>query len=250
MKKQVAFLFFITILGSQQDAAAQQYTATKAEYEYVPVNRQEITDSALLNFLKPYRDSVTKAMGKVIGFATATLYQKQPESPLGNFMADAMRVMGDEKFGKKIDVALVNYGISKAYIPKGEITLQQVLELMPYDNLIILQEVKGSVLRQFLDNAAVKGGWAASGLRMTVKDRRADSIFINGKLLDGQSTYTVANTDYIIRGGADNNLLLKNIPQLNIGYLYRDALTDYITSFTRKGKAVTAAIEGRIVYVD
>jgi len=249
MRVCLPLLLIFFVLGISQPGHAQHHPV-EARYDYIPVTRQNITDSSLLTLLKPYRDSMQKAMGKVIGFTTVTLYQKQPESPLGNFMADAMRIMGEKKFNRKIDVALANYGASRQYIPKGEITLQNTFDLMPYDNLILLQEIKGVVLKQLLDYAAQKGGWAVSGITMQVKDRKADSIRINGVLLDDETVYTVANTDYIIRGGPDNITFLKTIPSINVGYLYREALIDYIISFTQKGKPVTAAIERRVVNVD
>lgn len=250
MNKYLQVAISISVVVCQLNANAQKYSATEVQYSYRQVIKQETSDSAILNFLKPYRDSMQKAMSKVIGFATVTLYQKQPECPLGNFLADAMKTMGEKNFGKKIDVALVNYGGSRAYIPKGEITLQNVFDLMPYDNLIILQEVKGNVLKKFLDYAVNKGSWSVSGATLQVKDRKADSIYINGQLLDETATYIVANTDYVIRGGSDNQTLLKDIPQMSVGYLFRDAIAAYIEQFTKQGKPVTAVIERRMVNVD
>jgi 2',3'-cyclic-nucleotide 2'-phosphodiesterase (5'-nucleotidase family) len=249
MKKYVSLFIIVSLLVSQLNVAAQKYVASEVEYGYTAVTKQEITDSSILKFLKPYRDSMSKVMSQVIGFATVTLYYKQPESPIANFLADAMKVMGEEKFKRKIDVAIINAGGIRSYLPKGEITLQNVFEIMPYDNLIILQEVKGATLKKFLDFTASKGGWGVSGIKMQIKDHKADSVFINGKLLDENATYIVANTDYVAKGG-DNTKELKDIPQISIGYLYREAITEYIQQFTKKGKPVTAAIEGRIVNVE
>lgn len=250
MNKTLRILIVSSLLVCQLNANAQQYSPAEVQYTYQQVTKQELTDSIALNFLKPYRDSMQKAMSKVIGFATVTLYQKQPECPMGNFLADAMKIMGEKKFNKKIDVAIVNYGGSRAYIPKGEITLQNTFDLIPYDNLIILQEMKGSVLKKFLDYAMNKGGWSVSGLKLQIKDRKADSIYINGQLLDENAIYTVANTDYVIKGGSDRQTILKDVPQQSVGYLFRDAITEYIEQFTRQGKPVTAAIERRVVNAD
>jgi len=37
---------------------------------------------------------------------------------------------------------------------------------------------------------------------------------------------------------------------MSVGYLFRDAITEYIIQFTKQGKPVTAAIERRMVNVD
>jgi 2',3'-cyclic-nucleotide 2'-phosphodiesterase (5'-nucleotidase family) len=249
MKKYFFTLFLVSLLVSQLNAVAQKYAASELEYNSYPVERRDITDSSLLKLLKPYSDSVKKTMSKVIGFATITLYEKQPESPLGNFMADAMKIMGEKKFARKIDAAVINSGGIRSYIPKGDITLQHAFELMPFDNLIVLQEIKGSVLKRFLDFTASKGGWGVSGIKMQIKDHKADSIYINQTPLDENATYVIANTDYVARGG-DNSVILKDIPMLNIGYLYREAIIEYIQQFTKQGKPVTATIERRVVNVD
>lgn len=249
MKKIISLIFIASLLVSQYHASAQKYGAAAVDYNYYPVTKQDITDSSLLKFLKPYRDSMVKAMSKVIGFANTTLYYKQPESPLGNFLADAMKTMGEEKFKRKIDAAIINAGGIRSYIPKGEITLQHVFEIMPYDNLIVLQELKGATLKKFLDYTASKGGWGVSGITMQIIDHKADSVFINGKPLDENATYVVANTDYVARGG-DNTVILKTIPQVSVGYLYRDAIIEFIEKFTKNGKPITALTERRIVNVD
>src|SRR4051812_20617605 len=116
MKHYFLFFFIVSLLAGQSNVLGQKYGASGVEYDYYPVTKQEITDSSLLKFLKPYRDSAAKVMGKVIGFATVTLYYKQPESPLGNFMADAMKMMGEQKFNKKIDAAVINAGGIRSYI--------------------------------------------------------------------------------------------------------------------------------------
>jgi 2',3'-cyclic-nucleotide 2'-phosphodiesterase (5'-nucleotidase family) len=249
MKKYFSVFLIVSLLVSQPDALAQKYTASEVTYNNYPVLRKEVTDSALLKLLKPYSDSVAKTMSAVIGFATATLYEKQPESPLGNFAADAMRIMAERKFGRKIDAAVINSGGIRSYIPKGDITIRTAFEVMPFDNLIVLQELRGLVLKKFLDLSANKGGWYVSGIRMLIRDHKADSIFINGKPLDENAVYIVANSDYVANGG-DNADMLKGIPVINIGYVYRDAIIEYIREFTKQGKPVTAIIENRVVNAD
>jgi 2',3'-cyclic-nucleotide 2'-phosphodiesterase (5'-nucleotidase family) len=249
MKKYLSSFFIASLLVSQLNVLAQQYAASAVEYKNYPVLRQDITDSSLLKLLKPYSDSVNKIMGKVIGFATMPLYEKQPESALGNFMADAMKLMAEKKFGRSIDAAVINSGGIRSSIPKGDITIKNAYEVMPFDNLIVLQELKGSVLRKFLDHSANKGGWGVSGIKMQIRDHRADSVFLNGKLLDDNATYVIALTDYVA-GGGDYSEMLKNIPVINIGYLYRDAIIEYIQGFTTQGKPVSATIENRVINAD
>jgi len=206
-------------------------------------------DSNYIHWLQPYADSLHKSMNQVIGFSVSTLTNKQPESSLGDFMADCMRAMAEKKFHKKIDAAFMNIGGIRSYIPKGDITIGKIYELMPFDNVLVLQIIKGNVLKTFLDKIAATGGWPLSGITMGIKNNKAINIIINEKPLQENADYIIANTDYIANGG-DDCTMLKNIPKQNIGYLLRDALIEYIIMFTKQSKPIEAVMDNRIVYVN
>jgi 2',3'-cyclic-nucleotide 2'-phosphodiesterase (5'-nucleotidase family) len=204
-------------------------------------------DSSLIKMLQPYADSISRIMNTVIGFSIRGLSKRQPESTLGNFMADCMRWMAEKKFNRKVDVAFVNYGGIRSYLPKGDITIGELYELMPFDNLIVLQEVKGSVLKQFLDKMAARDGWPVSGLTMGIKNKEAVNVVIGDKRFSENTTYWVANSDYIA-GGGDDCTMLRGIPQVNSNYLFRDALIEYVLYLTKGGNSIDGVTENRIVY--
>jgi hypothetical protein len=43
--------------------------------------------------------------------------------------------------------------------------------------------MKGSVLQQFLDLTAARGGWPVAGITMHIKDNKAVDVMINGSHL-------------------------------------------------------------------
>lgn len=204
-------------------------------------------DSALVSLLANYKDSISKKMSTVLGFSTDGLTKKQPESGLGNFMTNAMKIMAEKKFETHVDAAFINYGGIRSYLPKGDITIGRIFELMPFDNLIVLQEIKGDTLLSFLNFIAERNGWPISGISMSINNRKATNILVNGKPLDITATYTIANSDYIANGG-DDVKMLKGIPQINKGYLLRDALITYMQFITDKGESIDCKPEKRITY--
>ena len=219
-------------------------------YNDYRIEKQLKTDSTLVMMLQPYSVTMNASMNKVIGFSSNNLNAKQPESGLGNFMADCMRLMGEKKFGRKVDAGFMNQGGIRSYIPKGNITVGKIFELMPFDNLVVLQEVKGTVLQQFLDKIAADGGWPVSaGVIMGIKEKKAVQVLINGKPLDENATYTIANSDYVANGGSDCEMLRK-IPKIDKGYLFRDALIEYVTDLTKQGQPVDSKIENRVTNVN
>ena len=125
----------------------------------------------------------------------------------------------------------------------------KIFELMPFDNILVLQKLKGSELQQLLDLIAARGGWPVAGMTMQIKDKKAINVMVGGKPLDPNAVYSVVNSDFVANGG-DNADLLKALPRDTKGYLMRDALFDYINKLKREGKNITARIENRVTNVE
>lgn len=234
------FLFFVST------SCNTTYQSQSLLYKSYRITDTVSKNSSALSLLKPYSDNVNRTMNEVVGIAEISLEKKQPECTLGNFLADAFLVMAQEKYNTKADISLINFGgMRLTQVPKGEVTNGKIFELMPFDNLLILQKVKGDVLQQFLDLIAAKGGWPVAGMTMQIKDKKAVNVMIGGKPLDHNATYTMVNSDFIANGG-DNADMLRPIPQITNGYLMRDAIFDYIKKLKSQGKNITANIENRV----
>ncbi len=220
----------------------------KATYTSYKINTQANVDERYSQMLEVYKDSLSKSMNEVIGFSINGLTKKQPEGVLGNFMTDAFKIMAEKKFNKKITAAFVNFGGIRSYLPKGDITVGKIFELMPFDNMIVLQDMTGKQLKDFLNRASEKGGWPVSaGLTYSIKDKKLANVLVNEKPVDDNAVYTVANSDYIANGG-DNCDMLKSIPKQNVNYLMRDALIEYVKMLTQDNKTVDAKTENRVTY--
>ncbi|HLP38268.1 5'-nucleotidase C-terminal domain-containing protein [Lacibacter sp.] len=244
MRKFTAHYSFIILLIISY-SCNPVYRASSVQYKDYPV-QSERKDASVQNFLQPYADSVNNSMNLVIGQLAVDLDKRQPESTLGNFMADAMKAMAEKYYKTTIDGAFINYGgIRLNGIKAGAITRGKIFELMPFDNVIILQKLKGTVLQEFLDHVIGRGGWPVAGITMQMKDKKAVNVMIGGKPIDPNMIYTIANSDYVANGG-DNCVMLKVIPQINNGSLLRDGLIEYVQSFTQKGQPITATIQNRV----
>ena len=235
----IFLFFFISSCKTYYQAGAVQYL----DYRVSSKDKGDSTVSALL---RPYWDSVNRTMNDVIAVAGMELVKQQPEGTLNNLLADAMLVIGQEKFKTKIDAAFINYGgVRLNSLAAGNITRGKVFEVAPFDNIIVLQKMNGTILQQFLDMVALRGGWPCSGISFQIKDKKATNIKIGDKPLVAGSLYTIALLDYVANGGEDFSML-KNIPQQNNGDLFRDAVFTYLSRYQKEGKMVTAKIENRI----
>jgi 2',3'-cyclic-nucleotide 2'-phosphodiesterase (5'-nucleotidase family) len=246
MQRNYLLAIFIALSCSAGISCKAPYQSQSLQYKNYRIASGQQADSIVTTFLKPYSDSINKSMNAIVGYAEKDLDRKQPESVLGNFMVDAFLTMAKEKYGIHIDAAFVNFGgIRLTQLPAGNVTRGKIFELMPFDNLLILQKMKGSVLQQFLDLIAAREGWPVAGLTMQIKDKKAINIMIGGKPLEANAEYVIANSDFIANGG-DNADMLRNIKQITNGYLMRDALFDYISKQKTEGKNISAAIENRV----
>jgi 2',3'-cyclic-nucleotide 2'-phosphodiesterase (5'-nucleotidase family) len=246
MKKNTPFSFFVLLLILTGSSCSTSYQSQSLQYKTYRITETQPKDPAVTHFLQPYSDNVNKTMNDVVGIAEVAMDKKSPESTLGNFMVDAFLVMAAEKYNTKVDVAFLNYGgMRLTQLPAGNVTTGKIFELMPFDNLLILQKLKGDVLQQFLDLTAAKGGWPVAGMTMQIKDKKAVNVMIGGKPLDPNATYTTVNSDFLANGG-DNADMLRNVPQITNGYLMRDALFDYIKKLKSQGKNISANIENRV----
>ncbi len=233
----IVFLFF---------ACKTVYLPTAVRYKDYRISPKQPINNELTNLLQPYADSVNKNMNDVVATAAIELEKKQPEGKLGNVMADAMLKQAKEKFNTSVDASFLNYGgIRLSSIPAGNITRGKIFELSPFDNIIVLLKMDGNTLQQFLNIVANRGGWPCAGLQFQIKNKKAINIIIGGNPISGNNFYTIAMIDYIANGG-DDCVMLKSIPQVNNGYLFRDAVLDYFTDKTKEGKTISSSIQNRV----
>ncbi len=237
---------FVLLMGNLVALSAQTVMVVPQTY---PIGLNVPKDSGLSTMLSTYKDSVTKVMGKVIGFSTYGMYKKQPESGLGNLMADATKTIAEQVYGQKVDAAFLNYGGIRSYLPKGDITVGNVFELMPFDNLLVIQKVRGDSLQQLLNHMANRKGWPISGITFVIDSNMAKKVVIGTKQLYADSIYSIANSDYTANGG-DNVTMLKPFKPINNGYLLRDAIMNYIKMWTELGHPIDAKPEKRIIYAN
>jgi 2',3'-cyclic-nucleotide 2'-phosphodiesterase (5'-nucleotidase family) len=186
-------------------------------------------------------------MNVVIGYNAAQLEKKTQGNTLGFFITDAYLEMAKQKIDPKVDAAFMNLGgIRLQEIPVGAITQGKIFELMPFDNLMVLLKVKGSLLKQYLDTLAANEGVIESGITMQIVNKTAQQVQVGGKPLDLNGDYTIVHSDYV----AMNTNMLKNIHRNANGYLLRDALLDYVKLINSQNKKVTVTNIERVSYVN
>lgn len=218
-----------------------------ATYESLssPVKDIELVDTGIARLIDPYRLQLDSAMKQVIGHCPETLEKGQPESTLGNLVADATLAIARKTY-PGTQIGIVNYGgVRIPEIPAGDLTRGTVFELMPFDNYLVVLEVGGDTLKQVLDLIASKGGWPVAGCRFSIDNQGAEDIHIGNDPFDINKRYRLAISDYLANGG-DNLSVLISVEQLHINLLLRDAFIEYFAALQGTRGHISAALENRI----
>ncbi len=216
-------------------------------YKGYPVGKTSEKDSTFLSMLRPYGDSVGKTMNEILVYSATELKKEVPNSSLGNFIADAYLETARKKFNPLTDVAFMNHGgVRIPRIAAGPIIKGTIYEVMPFDNLLVLVEVKGAVLLAYLDRiAADGGGGGVAGLTMVIKNKKATDVLIGGLPIEAEKMYIMANSDYVVDGGG-GFAGFKQLPQQRTSFLLREAIVAYSTSMGTEGKKINEQTPIRI----
>ena len=208
-------------------------------------------DPKMESVILPYRSKLMDDMGEVLCISKVALFGGRPESLLTNFCTDLVLQESDSICFKKypdikISVSMVNRGGLRVPIPKGEIKVQNIFELMPFENEVVFLKMGGAELRKFINHIASRGGEGVSGIRFGIKDDKAIEPEVQGQPLDDSKSYWLATSDYIANGGDGSEILKEVKERIVTGVKFRDMFIDHLRKLGRKGLMVEAKNDGRI----
>jgi 2',3'-cyclic-nucleotide 2'-phosphodiesterase (5'-nucleotidase family) len=218
---------------------------SNSEKTLYAVTSDQPKDSSILAYYLPYKAHLDSQMNKVIAVSAIEIVKGKPEGPLNNLMADAMFSTGKLK-NILFDVAYTNYGGLRIPLPKGNIPLYKVFELMPFENLFTTVKFSGADMQAFFDYVAAGGGDPISGATFKIKDKKAIDVKINGRPLEINRDYTLLTSDYMANGGDGGEIFYKSTDRKTYDIKLRDALLIYLEEQTKAGKILNPVNDGRI----
>lgn len=184
---------------------------------------------------------------EVIAFSTRLMTAEAPESELSNFVVDFLRSEAEKLFKRKIDVGIVNFGGIRVDMPEGDVLLDDIRSMFPFNNKICMVELPGAELLRLMDDVAQYGPQCLSGVKMVISDRKVESLEVGGKPVDPKKKYTVATVDFLLDGG-DNISVARGATKLVISeVIIGKAIEQYIRQLTADGKAIEYQTNGRVV---
>jgi 5'-nucleotidase len=131
------------------------------------------------------------------------------ECPMGNLVADAML---DRVADQGAEIAIQNGGGLRASIDAGEITMGEVLTVLPFQNTLSTFQVTGATMVEALENGVSQVADGAgrfpqvAGMSFTVDlskepGSRVSDVMVGGAPIDMEKTYTVVSNNFVRNGG-------------------------------------------------
>ena len=175
---------------------------------------------------------------------------------MGNLVADAMLARVADQ---GIDTAIMNSGGIRASIDAGDVTMGEVLTVLPFQNTLATFQISGEGVLAALENgvsqveevkgrfpqvAGIKFTWDAS---VAPGEGRIQSVMLKDgdgwKELDPAATYGVVTNNYV-RGGGDgySMFVTDSMNAYDFGPNLEDVLAEYMAS----NDSVKPMLDGRI----
>lgn len=188
-------------------------------------------DEDVIKLIEPYKSDLDTKINEVLCYNPRVLDKRESklESSLGNLLADACFEAGDSILrsvkGTPLDFAVFNYGGMRAPIQKGDVTIEDIFQLMPFENRLVIVELNPDQVKALIDYLIRQHqAHPISGIRIALDKGRAPKVWIGKKRWDPSKSYHVLTIDYLQHGGGNMTFLTQ--PE----YLYvsevkvRDAL--------------------------
>lgn len=207
--------------------------------------------------LSKYRDSISKEMDQVINSSSIAMEVGCPEGLLGNFISDLAILYIRKNFPENEfnpDFCILNNGGFRSTLNEGTITIGDIFQIMPFDNHLLILEIKGEEMNDLIKyikdksttNISRKSGVPLSGIRLKISGDKVTRCMISNKMYDPLKTYKVLTTNYLASGG-DDMVFLKNCKTLlNTKLLLRDVIIRYIEELGKNNIKINAQFDGRV----
>lgn len=204
--------------------------------------------------IKEIQGSIKKEYNREIGFCEfdKTREPHPVESVLGNWITDAMR------WKTGVEIAFQNSGGIRADIASGSITIADIYELSPFNNVLIVFELTGQQIKEILE-CDIERGWdrlQVSGItyRYYAKDakpegERVDFVEVDGEVVvdKGQillpaKVYSVVSNDYVVGQAKDKYFSFPVSESRDTGFPLNHVLMEWL----EQNEVLVCEIEERI----
>lgn len=232
--KYIKFLALILGFLSCNEAITTEST----DSQRLTIDNNLKSNTEIDSVIRPYRTRLETSMNEVLCYSDNE-YKKTEgalNTAIGNLMADAVFEQSSPIFKKRynldLDLVLLNHGGIRAPLPKGPIFTKTAFNIMPFENKVVVAQLKGNVVMELVDYLIKsKRAHPISGMTLHItKKGKVKKLEIQGKTIDLNKIYNVATSDYLYNGGDRMEFFKKNKTVFDLDYKIRGILIDYFSA--------------------
>ncbi len=233
---------------------------TEAKGEPLLIDGQVAEDEAIVARIGELAGPLDEIRNKVVASAAGALEGDRSvcrveECAMGNLIADAMLARVKDQ---GIDIAIMNSGGIRASIDAGDVTMGEVLTVLPFQNTLSTFQVSGQTIIDALENGVsqveeVKGRFPqVAGLKYTWdasvapnEGRIQEVMVMDGDAftpIDPAKTYGVASNNFV-RNGGDG---FKMFTTADNAYDFGPDVADVVAEYMAENGDNAVSVEGRI----
>lgn len=205
-------------------------------------------DSIIKSIISPYKKPLDEKMDEAIAVSDTVLTKDGIESNLANFIMKALEQFVFDNYPGEVEfiIPVVNRGGIRTTLPKGEITVRNIFEILPFDNEIVFVTISGENLYNMLLSFCENQKLFSYYVSFSIENKTPTNIQIRGQDFDKSKKYLVITTDYLANGGDNTTCFSNPIKLENTGVKLRDAVISYCKFLTRINRHITSEHNGRI----
>ena len=218
------------------DAAVAQHESTVARIAEAAVPLEEV------------RNRVVAETAEAIDGERGSC--RAAECAMGNLIADAMLARVKDQ---GIQIAIQNGGGIRASIDAGEVTMGEVLTVLPFQNTLSTFHVTGAVVVEALENGVSQYEDGAgrfpqvAGMTFTFDvaqepGSRISDVMVGGAPIDPAASYGVVSNNYVRNGGDGYKMFLSATHVYDFGPDLADVTAEYMAAMG----PVKPMLDGRI----
>jgi len=228
--------FLALILGFL--SCNEEITTESTDSQRLKIDNNLKSNSEIDSVIRPYIIRLEASMNEVLSYSDNE-YKKTEgalNTAIGNLMADAVFEQSSPIFKKRynldLDLVLLNHGGIRAPLPKGPIFTKTAFNIMPFENKVVVAQLKGNVVMELVDYLIkAKRAHPISGMTLHItKNGKVKKLEIQGKTIDLNKIYNVATSDYLFKGGDRMEFFKKNKTVFDLDCKIRAILIDYFSA--------------------
>ncbi|QQA43685.1 bifunctional metallophosphatase/5'-nucleotidase [Pelagovum pacificum] len=158
------------------------------------------------------------------------------ECSMGNLVADAML---DRVADQGVQLAINNGGGLRSSIDAGEVTMGEVLTVLPFQNTLSTFEVDGATIVEALENGVSQIEEGAgrfpqvAGMSFTFDasaepGSRVSDVMVGGEPIDPEATYLAVSNNYVRNGGDGYSMFVDAANAYDFGPDLADVTAEYL----------------------